>query len=128
MRRVRLRRIGLRSIFLLFLVLYGSVGLLVGGGLYVFSTAGMTELGLAETVGMTALDRLGPWSLLVFPALYGLVGGIAGAVGGALYNFAAAVTGGIRLELEDSHPVEVESSTEDSGEGPGGEGGAGRPG
>lgn len=108
MRRVRLRRIGLRSIFLLFLVLYGSVGLAVGVGLYLLAGAGIVDPGLTETVGMTALDRLGAWSLLLFPVLYGVVGGIAGLVGGALYNLAAAVTGGLRLTLEDARDVDVE--------------------
>lgn len=104
MRRVRLRRVGLRSIFLLFLVLYGGVGLLVGIGLYVLSSAGVTD-----SVGMTALDRLGPWSMALFPLIYGVVGGIAGTVGAALYNAAAAVTGGIRLDLEGGTAVEVEA-------------------
>ena len=111
MSRVRLRRIGLRSIFLLFLVLYGGVGLAVGVGLWLLSTTGVVDPALTETVGMTALDRLGAWSLVVFPALYGLVGGVAGVVGGALYNFAAAVTGGLRLELEGSRAVAVEPTT-----------------
>lgn len=131
MRQVRLRRVGLRSIFVLFLVLYGGVGLLVGGGLYVLSTSG-----LADTVGMTALDRLGPWSLALFPAVYGLLGGIAGVVGAALYNTAAAITGGIRLELEGSQAVEMEApageesgsgeettAAREEGDGAGGEGG-----
>ena len=121
MSRVRLRRIGLRSIFLLFLVLYGGVGLAVGVGLWLLSTTGVVDPALTETVGMTALDRLGAWSLVVFPALYGVVGGAAGVVGGALYNFAAAVTGGLRLELEGSRAVEVEAP---AGEGEGGGGDA----
>ncbi len=113
MRRVRLRRIGLRSIFLLFLVLYGGVGLAVGAGLYLLSTTGFVDPGVAETVGVTALDRLGGWSLVLFPALYGLVGGVAGAVGAALYNLAAAVTGGLRLDLEGAREVGVESPAEE---------------
>lgn len=116
MRRVRLRRIGLRSIFLLFLVLYGGVGLAVGGGLYLLAGAGIVDPALTEAVGVTALDRLGAWSLVLFPALYGLIGGSAGVAGAALYNLAAAVTGGLRLELEDAHRVEVEEG--DGQEGP----------
>lgn len=107
MRRVRLRRIGLRSVFLLFLVLYAGVGLLVGIGLYGLSRAGLAET-VGMTAGMTALDRLGAWSMALFPALYGLIGGFAGLVGAALYNTAAALTGGIRLDLEGSRDVEIE--------------------
>lgn len=122
MSRVRLRRIGLRSIFLLFLVLYGGVGLAVGVGLYLLSTTGLVGPEITETVGMTVLDRLGLWQMLLFPVLYGLVGGLAGMVGGALYNLAAAVTGGLRLDLEGSRAVEVEAG---GGEEADAEGGAG---
>lgn len=122
MKRMRLRRIGLRSVFLLLLVLYGVVGLLVGIGLYVLSTVGVTD-----TVGMTALDRLGLWSLLLFPVGYGLTGGLAGMVAAALYNAAAALTGGIRLELEESHPVEVEAPGREGRQDLAGSGGEERP-
>lgn len=103
MKQMRLRRIGLRSVSLLLLVLYGGVGLLVGVGLYFLSS-----VGVSETVGMTALDSLGLWSLVVFPVGYGLAGGLVGLMAAALYNAAAFVTGGIKLELELEHPVEVE--------------------
>lgn len=91
---VRLRRIGARSVFVLFFVLYGFVGLVVGGLLF-----GASRVEVLPAVSMTALDRLGAWSLLLFPAGYGLLGGFVGAVAAMLYNFAATFTGGIRLEL-----------------------------
>lgn len=92
--KARLRRIGARSVFVLFFVLYGFVGLVVGGLLF-----GASRLDVAPAVSMTALDRLGVWTLLLFPAAYGLLGGFVGAVAAMLYNFAAAFTGGIRLDL-----------------------------
>lgn len=115
MRQMRLRRIGLRSVFLLLLVLYGGVGLLVGVGLYVLST-----MGISETMGMTALDNLGLWSLVVFPLGYGLAGGLAGLMAAALYNAAAFLTGGIKLGLELDHPVEVEGPEGEDEAGAGG--------
>lgn len=104
MMRVRVRRIGVRSVFLLFLVIYGLVGLLVGGGLAVLST-----LDYGPEVASTLIDRLGWWSLVVFPALYGLVGGMAAAVAAILYNAAAVVMRGVRLDLRVAQEVEVEA-------------------
>lgn len=100
--RARLRRIGVRSVFLLFLLLYGVVGLLVGAGVGFLSTLELSPAGAD-----TALDRLGWWSLALFPALYGIAGGLTAAVAAVLYNAAAAVTGGVKLEVGVAHEVEV---------------------
>lgn len=97
--KFRLRRISARSVFLLFLTLYGVVGLLVG----VLLTA-VTTLDLPTGAELTAVDRLGAWSLLVFPLAYGLMAGLAGAVAAVLYNLAAAISGGIELDLSRSAP------------------------
>lgn len=97
--KFRLRHISARSVFLLFLTLYGIVGLLVG----LLLTA-VTTLGLPTGAELTAVDRLGAWSLLVFPLAYGLVAGLAGAIAAVLYNLAAAISGGIELDLARSAP------------------------
>ncbi|MFW6192117.1 MAG: hypothetical protein ACOC83_01415 [Gemmatimonadota bacterium] len=101
----RVRRIGARSVFILFFVLYGFVGLVVGGLLF-----GASRLEFLPAVSMTPLDRLGAWSLLLFPAAYGLLGGFVGAVAAALYNFAATFTGGIRLDLTGMDLTGVEGT------------------
>lgn len=98
----RVRRIGARSVFILFFVLYGFVGLVVGGLMF-----GASRLEMLPAVSMTPLDRLGAWSLLLFPAAYGLLGGFVGAVAAMLYNFAATFTGGIRLDLTGLEAMET---------------------
>lgn len=75
-------------------MLYGFVGLIVGVALALLAGSE-----LATPMARTAIDRLGWWAAVVFPLAYGIVGGIVGAVGAVLYNFAAGVTGGIRVEL-----------------------------
>lgn len=94
---VRIRRIGTSSVFLLAMTLYGIVGLLVGIVLAVVSTLEAPP-GSEETF----VTRLGPWSALVLPIAYGLIGGLAAAVAAALYNAASAVVGGVRVEVPDA--------------------------
>lgn len=93
---VRIRRISARSVFLVALVLYGAVGLVVGAALAVVGT-----VELPPEAQPTFLEGLGPWTLLLFPLAYGLLGGIAAAVAAILYNAAAAVVGGIRVEIPE---------------------------
>jgi hypothetical protein len=92
--KVRLRKVGVGSVFLLALVIYGTAGLMVGA-----LVAAAASVPLPQDYQLTVLDRLGPWALAVFPAIYGLAGGIFASVAAILYNLAAAVTRGITLEL-----------------------------
>ena len=111
--KARVRRIGVRSVFLLFLVLYGLVGLLVGGGLAVLG-----DMGMVPDAATTAVDALGWWAVPALALGYGLIGGLAGGLAAALYNVAAAVTGGVRLDLEESSRVRIrgEETPRDEGE------------
>lgn len=92
--KVRVRKVGVGSVFLLALVIYGTAGLMVGA-----LVAAAASVPLPQDYQLTVLDRLGPWALAVFPAIYGLAGGIFASVAAILYNLAAAVTRGITLEL-----------------------------
>lgn len=101
---VQIRRVRARSVFLVGLALYGTVGLLVGIFLAVIST-----LQLPAGTQLNALNRLGGWSILVFPVVYGIAGGLSAGIGAALYNAAAAVVGGIKVEIPDIEPQLRES-------------------
>jgi len=92
--RVRVRRIRARTVFLMALLLYGLVGLLIGGALFV-----LDRLHLVPAAEQTGLDRLGAWILLLFPAVYGFIGGFFGAVAAIFYNGIAAVMGGVEVDL-----------------------------
>jgi hypothetical protein len=76
------------------LLLYGLVGLLIGGALFV-----LDRLHLVPAAEQTGLDRLGGWILLLFPAVYGIIGGFFGAVAAIFYNGIAAVMGGVEVDL-----------------------------
>lgn len=120
----RVRRIGVRSTFLLFLVIFGVVGLLVGTGLAVLSS-----LQLGPEAAETFLDRLGWWAPPLCFLAYGLLGGISAAITAVLYNMGAAVTGGVKVTLDTAHEVEVvpyhhrERVETDAGAADGGDGG-----
>lgn len=110
--KVELRRFRLWSVFRLAAVLYGLVGLVVGA---LVTGATTMELG---TPDVHLLERLGAWSLAVFPVLYGMVGGLAAAIAAALYNASAAIAGGVEVEVPqlDSSP-EGEAGPGTAGEG-----------
>lgn len=94
--RVRVRRVRARTVFLMAFLLYGLVGLLVGGALYILDHFHLVPATASEQTG---LDRLGAWILLLFPGVYGMLGGLFGAVAAIFYNGIAAVMGGIELDL-----------------------------
>ena len=103
--KTRVRRIGARSVFLVFAVLYGFVGLVIGVVL-----ALLAESAFVTPAVQTAIDRLGWWAAVVFPLGYGLIGGLVGGVAAVLYNFAAGVTGGVRVELGERGGSEAPES------------------
>jgi len=100
---IRVRRIRARSAFLLAMALYGIVGLLVGIVLGAVSRLEV-PVGTEENV----LNQLGLWSIIVFPLLFGLMAGVAAGTAAALYNAAAAITGGIWLDVPEVEPARSE--------------------
>lgn len=125
---VRLRRISARSVFLVALVLYGAVGLVVGIALAVVGT-----VELPPEAQPSFLEGLGLWTLLLFPLAYGVLGGILAAVAAVLYNAAAALVGGIRVEIPELGSAAGASGSIDeeqaaAGPGPAGLGAADDPG
>jgi len=42
---------------------------------------------------------LGLGAIIIFPICYGIVGGIGGAIGAAIYNLAAGWVGGLEVDI-----------------------------
>ena len=97
--QVQIRRISLRSVFLVTMALYGIVGFLVGLILAVVAT-----IEVPAGTEPNILNRLGVWSVVVFPVLYGIGTGLLAAIAAALYNSVASLVGGIRVEIPDLQP------------------------
>ncbi len=107
---VQVRRISIRSAFLLAMVLYGIIGLLVG-----FILAAVSTVDKPPGTEPNLLDQLGVWSVLVFPVVYGLLGGFTLAVAAALYNAGATLVGGIRMEVPELEVLLEMSREEETG-------------
>lgn len=97
--QVQVRRISLRSVFVVTMTLYGIVGFLVGLILAVVAT-----IEVPAGTEPNLLNRLGIWSVVVFPVLYGIGAGLLGAIAAALYNSVASLVGGVRVEIPDLQP------------------------
>ncbi len=96
---VQIRRISLRSVFLVTMALYGIVGFLVGLVLAIVAT-----LEVPAGSEPNILSRLGIWSVVVFPVLYGLGVGLLAVIAAVLYNSVASLVGGVRVEIPDIQP------------------------
>jgi hypothetical protein len=110
MAEMTIRRLGVMSVAKIQALLMFVIGLIIGviyGLIFmVFGAAiaalapraeGQTMGGVGSVVGGLAI-------MVVFPILYGFLGFIGGAVGALVYNVAAGVVGGIKLELESAVP------------------------
>lgn len=98
----RIRSIGLWSACKLFGVLYGLLGLVLGGiitGLSMLGFLGGVAAGMKDLPGFLPLV-IGAASIVIFPLVYGLVGALAGVIGSMIYNFAASLSGGLEVRLE----------------------------
>ncbi len=75
-------------------VLYGIMGLLVGG---VFSLLAIIG---AAAAGDGMAGMAGMFAVIMFPAIYGAMGFIGGCIGALMYNACSGIVGGIKFDLE----------------------------
>ncbi len=96
-----LKRIEPLSLAKVAVVLYAGIGLIVGLIVSAVAMLGLAFAPGAEEAPPAFLAPIfGVGAILFFPLLYGFFGGLAALVGATLYNFAARLTGGVRLTLE----------------------------
>ena len=111
MTEMTIRRLGVLSVAkiqgLLMFVIGLIIGVLYGLAFMVFGAAiaAMAPGNEGQALGGVGSVVGGLVIMIVFPILYGFMGFIGGAIGALVYNFAAGVVGGIKLELEDAGPV-----------------------
>ena len=93
-----LRRVGPLSVARLAGVLYGALGLIIGG---IISLLAMVS-GLAPNgTGSGGFGAVfGAAAIVLLPILYGLIGFFGTLIGSWLYNLLASVVGGIELDLQ----------------------------
>lgn len=80
-------------------VLYAILGFIIG---IFFAAFGSLMQQFSGDEGSAAISGMfGTMGLIFFPILYGVIGLLAGVIGGFLYNLIAGWVGGIRMELKD---------------------------
>jgi len=95
-----LTRVGVWSFSRMLGILYGLMGLIVGGILTVVSLLGVA-FGMAAGEENAVFGLIfGVGAIVILPTFYGVLGLIVGALGAAFYNLAAKLVGGFELELE----------------------------
>ena len=99
-----IKRIGALSLAKLMTVLYGGIGLLVGGLFALFSLLGggamMASGQEGAGMGSAMMMGFGLGAVIIFPICYALLGFFAGLLSAWLFNLASRFVGGLELEVE----------------------------
>lgn len=98
--RKEITKVGILSLIKLYGALYGALGFIIGLFAALIAATGLMAGGDFPMMGG------GIAAIIVMPILYGIIGVIAGAIGGALYNLFAQWVGGIQVELKDVAEIE----------------------
>ncbi|MFW6311127.1 MAG: hypothetical protein ACOC1K_02710 [Nanoarchaeota archaeon] len=94
---MKIKKINMISLAKIFGVLYGLLGLLMGGLFSIFSI--IFQL-FSNSTGPKMFGFLGIGSIIAFPIFYGLMGFVSGIIGALLYNIVASWVGGLEIETE----------------------------
>jgi hypothetical protein len=112
MAEMMVRRVGIFSVAKIEGLLMFVVGLFIGviyGLIFIIFGAAIMASMPQRSGGDQALGAAGPIvigiiMMIAFPIFYGIMGFIGGAIGAVIYNIAAGIVGGIKLELEATAP------------------------
>lgn len=93
-----IRRVGVLSVAKIYGALMAGMGLLVGIMFAGLSTVAPALAGSDLPPFMSAMFGVG--AVVILPIVYGVMGLVMGAVGGALYNMFAGTVGGVQIDVE----------------------------
>ncbi len=96
---MKLKRIGVLSAAKIGALIYAIVGLIGGVFLSFFSMIGLFAASQAGDFPAFMAPFLGLGAVIALPIIYGIMGFIVIAIGAALYNGIATLTGGLELEF-----------------------------
>ncbi len=91
-----IRKVGVVSLARILATIYAVFGLIAGAVLTIVALAGFD---LGESSDELARAVFGPAAIILLPIFYGIVGYLAGAVAGWVFNYAAAMWGGLEIEV-----------------------------
>jgi hypothetical protein len=105
MAKVQIKRVGVLSLAKIYAVTMAAFGVIIGViyGLIFMVVGGAMMAGGGRNSGSAGASSLviGLVMMVAIPVIYGVIGFIAGALGGVIYNVASGSVGGIELELEN---------------------------
>jgi hypothetical protein len=105
MAKVQIKRVGVFSLAKMYAVTMAAFGVIIGViyGLIFMVVGGAMMAGGGRDAGTAGASSLvvGLIMMVAIPVFYGVIGFIAGALGGVIYNVASGFVGGIELELEN---------------------------
>ena len=105
MAKVQIKRMGVFSCAKIYSITLAAMGLIVGViyGLIFMVVGGAMMAGGGRDSGAAGASSLviGLVMMVAIPVFYAILGFLAGALGGLIYNVAARFVGGIELELEN---------------------------
>jgi hypothetical protein len=93
-----IKRVGPLSLAKIAAILYAVVGIIAGLIVSAISMAGVFGTGTPRGAGIAAF--VGGGAIIVFPILYAVLGSVGALIVAGLYNLAAAIMGGIEMEVE----------------------------
>ena len=93
-----LKRIGPGSAFKVGAVAYGLLGLILGIFCSAFAIAGR-HWHIPQHSQIFWISNVGVFAVILCPIIYGILGGVAAAIGAAIYNLVAGWVGGLEVEL-----------------------------
>jgi hypothetical protein len=92
-----IRRVGVLSLARLYAAIAAAVGLLAG---VVVAAASLLGSALSSSGEDTLpFAGFGVLAIVALPILYGVLGFVGGAIGGALYNLFAGIVGGLEIDV-----------------------------
>ena len=107
MAEMMVRRIGVLSLAKIQGLLMFVIGLIIGviyGLFFMLFGAAMSSMTRGDNPMMGGISSIvaGVVIMITVPIFYGILGFVGGAISGFIYNIAAGVVGGIKLELEST--------------------------
>ena len=91
--QLKLKKISTKS----FILIFSAINVIAG-----FVLGAVVTIAALTSPADQAAGPLGPWAILIFPVLNGLLGLATGSFLTWMYNFLAQFFGGIELEFEDN--------------------------
>src|ERR1044072_4993157 len=105
MAKMQIKRVGVFSCAKIYSVTLAAFGIIIGViyGLIFMVVGGAMMAGGGRNSGSAGASSLviGLIMMVAIPVFYGIIGFIAGIIGGLVYNVAAGFVGGLELELEN---------------------------